>query len=50
MPVLFQDFLMLEEKVSDIEESSDKEDRRVVMLNDVTARWKSIILVIISFV
>ena len=42
---------MLEEKVvSDNEESSDKEDRRVVMLNNVTARWKSIVLVIISFV
>ena len=41
---------MLEEKSSDVLESSDKEDRRVVMLNNVTARWKSIVLVIISFV
>ena len=41
---------MLEEKVSVIEESSDKEDRRVVLLTDVTARLKSISLVIISLV
>ena len=38
---------MLEEKARDVEESSGKEDRRVVMLKDVTARLESIILVII---
>ena len=41
---------MLEEKVSEIEESIDKEDRRVVMLKDVTARLKCVILVNIIFV
>ena len=40
---------MLEEKVSDIEESSDKEDRGVVLLKDVAARLKSTILIITSF-
>ena len=38
---------MLEEKVSEIKESSEKEDTRVVMLKDVTARLKSIISIII---
>ena len=38
---------MLEEKASDVEQSSDKEDRRVVMLKDVTARLERIILIII---
>ena len=38
---------MLEEKVSEIKDSSEKEDRRVVMLKDVTARLKSIISIII---
>ena len=38
---------MLEEKSSDVLESSDKEDRRVVMLKDVTARLERIILIII---
>ena len=37
---------MLEEKVSEIKDSSEKEDRRVVMLKDVTARLKSIISII----
>ena len=41
---------MLEEKVSEIEESIDKEDRKVVILKDVTARLKSIFLVNIIFV
>ena len=38
---------MLEEKVSEIKDSSEKEDRRVVMLKDVTARLKSLISIII---
>ena len=38
---------MLEEKVSEIKDSSEKEDRRVVMLKDVTARLKSVISIII---
>ena len=38
---------MLEEKVSDIDESSDKEDRGVVLLKDVSARLK--IWIITSF-
>ena len=41
---------MLEEKASDVEESIDKEDRRVVMLKDVTARLERIILVNIILV
>ena len=38
---------MLEEKVSEIKETSEKEDRGVAMLKDVTARLKSVISIII---
>ena len=35
---------MLEEKSNDVEESRNKEDRNVVMLKDVTARLRSVVL------
>ena len=41
---------MLEEKANNVEESRNKEDRNVVMLKDVTARLRSVVLVIIIYV